>query len=405
MGIALRVLATRRMMVALVMGFSCGLPLLLTITLLQAWMKARGVDLGVIGLMSLVGLPYTLKFLWAPAMDRYSLSRLLGRRRSWLLASQLGLTAAIVALAHAEPAAHPWLTAALALGVSFSSASQDIVVDAYRREDVPTPELGLASSLYVNGYRLGMLLAGGGGLILAQHIGFKGAYLVMAACMLPGIITTLLTPEPPPTGGQPTTLAEAVVAPLKDFFSRPGAIEILAFILLYKIGDSMASTMTTPFYMETGYTLAQIGTVVKLFGFWATMAGTLIGGALMLRLGMMRSLWGFGVLQGLSTAAFALLTLTGPSLAWLAGVVSFENITSGMGTAAFMAYMAALTNRRFTATQYALLTSLMGIPRVVASAPTGWMAEAMGWGWFFVFCALMAIPGLWLLVRLPAPES
>ncbi|PIE67367.1 MAG: AmpG family muropeptide MFS transporter [Deltaproteobacteria bacterium] len=388
----------RRMLVSLVMGFSCGLPLLLTLSVLQAWMTEAGVDLTTIGLMTLVSLPYTLKFLWAPLVDRYTLP-FFGRRRGWLLISQIALMAALIHLGHSNPVAHSELLALAALAVAFFSASQDIVVDAYRREDLPDHELGLGSSLYVNGYRVGMLLASGGGLILADHIPFSWVYTIMALCLFPGVGTTLLTPEPQ-VNSAPQTLARAITDPLKEYFSRPNALWILAFILMYKIGDTMAAAMTTPFYLDIGFTKTQIGAVVKLFGFWATVGGGLLGGVLMIRLGIWPSLWIFGVLQALSTAGFALLAVIGPSLAGLAGVIAFENLSAGMGTAAYAAYMASITDKRFTATQYALLTSLMGVPRVLASAPTGYLATHMGWVGFFVLCTLIALPGLLLLPRI-----
>lgn len=393
-----RVVFSRRMLVALLMGFSCGLPLLLTVSLLQAWMRQAGVDLAVIGLMALVGLPYTLKFLWAPLVDRFTLP-LLGRRRGWLLVSQLALIGAIIALAATDPARNTWMVAACALLVTFFSASQDIVADAYRREDLADEELGLGSSLYINGYRLGMLLASGGGLIMAGHMPFQAVYLIMAACLLPGVATTLLTPEPATPAGTPLSLKEAALEPLVEYFRRSGAGWMLAFILFYKVGDSMASAMTTPFYLDIGFSTAQIGAVVKLFGFWATIAGSVFGGLLMIRIGIYRSLWIFGFLQAASTAGFAMLARIGASLPWLAGVVTFENLSSGMGTAAFVAFMASITNKKFTATQYALLSSLMGVPRVMAAAPTGFLAKVLGWEAFFVFCALIAAPGLLLLLK------
>jgi PAT family beta-lactamase induction signal transducer AmpG len=388
------------MLVALVMGFSCGLPLLLTASVLQAWMKEAGVDLTTIGLSALLGLPYTLKFVWAPLFDRYHLP-ILGRRRGWLLVTQLALMAALIWLGASNPSLNLMILALAALAVAFFSASQDIVVDAYRREDLPDHELGLGSSLYINGYRVGMLLASGGGLILADHIPFSMVYLIMALCLLPGVLTTLLTPEPT-VESFPATLKSAVVDPLKEYFSRHQALWMLAFILMYKIGDTMAAAMTTPFYLDIGFSKTQIGTVVKLFGFWATVGGTIAGGIAMIRLGIIRSLWIFGVLQALSTAGFALLASLGPSVTALSAVIAFENLSGGMGTSAFAAYMASITNKRFTATQYALLTSLMGIPRVLAAAPTGYLATQMGWWSFFILCTLIAIPGLLLLLRIKA---
>ncbi len=392
----LRSILTQRMLVSLLMGFSCGLPLLLTITVLQAWMQEVGVDIKVIGLFSLVGLPYTLKFLWAPVLDRFTLS-LLGRRRGWLLLFQILLMLAIAGLGLTDPKVNPALVAGVAFLVTFFSASQDIVVDAYRREDLSDNELGLGSSLYVNGYRIGMLLAGSGGLIMADHIPFNLVYLILAAAMLVGIVTTCCCREPEMTHGTPINFREAVVGPFIDYFTRPGALLLLAFILFYKIGDQMATTMTMPFYLEIGFSKTEIGTIVKLFGFWATIGGGLLGGVILLRWGILRSLWIFGILQAVSTAGFALLANLPPTLSLLAGVIAFENLSGGMGTAAYVAYMASLTNKKFTATQYALLSSLMGVPRVLAAAPTGYAVSALGWSSFFVFCTLAALPGLMLL--------
>ena len=385
------------------MGFSSGLPLLLTLTVLQAWMKEEGVDLALIGAVTLVGLPYTLKFLWAPLLDRFTLP-FLGRRRGWLLVIHTLLMAAIAGLGQTSPARYPVMAAAAAFLVTFFSASQDIVIDAYRREDLPDKELGLGSSLYINGYRIGMLLASGGGLILADRIAFSWVYLIMAGCLIPGVAATLLAPEPMHSAGSPVSLREAVVDPLVEYFRRRGALWILAFILLYKLGDSMASAITIPFYLDIGFTKTQIGAVVKLFGFWATVGGALIGGLIMVRFDIYRSLWLFGILQAVSTAGFALLARIGDSVPLLSGVIAFENLSSGMGTAAFAAFMASITHKRFTATQYALLSSLMGVPRVMASAPTGVLAKVLGWEAFFIFCTLIAIPGLLLLLKF-TPEN
>ena len=397
----LRQIFSPRMLVALLMGFACGVPLLLTASVLQAWMTEEGVNLAVIGLFSLVGLPYTLKFLWAPVFDRFALP-LFGRRRGWMLAMQAALVVALVLLGRTDPGHTPWLVAMAAFLVTFFSASQDVVVDAYRREDLRDNELGLGSSLYVNGYRIGMLLAGSGGLILADQIGFRSVYLLMAASLLVGVLTTLLCQEPAVAEGAPTSFREAVVQPFVEYFSRDQALLILVFILLYKIGDQMASTMTTPLYLSLGFSKTQIGAVAKLFGFWATVAGGLAGGIVLLRVGIVRSLYMFGFLQAVSTLGFTWLALAGNSLPVLATVIAFENLSSGMGTSAYVAYMASLTNKRFTATQYALLSSFMGIPRVLASAPTGWLVETMGWAVFFLGCALIALPALLLLPRVTA---
>ncbi len=390
-----------RMLIAFLMGFSCGVPLLLTSSVLQAWMTDRQVDLSVIGLYSLVGLPYTLKFLWAPIFDRFTLP-LFGRRRGWMLLMQLLLMLALVGLGLTDPGQTPWLVALAAFMVTFLSASQDIVVDAYRREDLTDNQLGLGSSFYVNGYRVGMLLAGSGGLILADHLAFSQVYLLMAASLLAGVVTTLACREPQLSRGAPRTFTEAVWDPFVEYFSRENALVLLLFILLFKIGDQMASTLSTPFYLALGFSKTEIGTVAKLFGFWSAVGGGLLGGAILLRIGIIRSLWIFGVLQAVSTLGFSVLALTGNSLAGLTVVIVLEQLTGGMGTSAYVAYMASLTNKRFTATQYALLSSCMGIPRVIIAAPAGWVAEYTGWPLFFVGCTLAAIPGLLLLPRVSA---
>ncbi len=388
------------MAVALLMGFSSGLPLLLaTGSVLQAWLKEAGVDLGTIGLFALVGLPYTLKFLWAPLLDRFAPITGMGRRRGWLLPIQLTLIAAIAGLGLTDPALSLSGVTLAAFLVAFFSASQDIVIDAYRRESLADDEQGLGASFYVNGYRVGMLLASGGGLILADFIPFQAVYWVMALAMLPGLITTLVCVEPPVTTGMPRTLREAVVEPFVEYFSRQDAVLILLFVLLYKVGEMMASQMTTPFYLELGFGKAEIGTVVKLFGFWATVLGGVLGGVLILRLGLYRGLWLFGVLQAIGLIGFVILAQLGHSLPGLALAVTSENLFSGMATTAYVAFMATLTNKRFTATQYALLSSLMGIPRVVVTTPTGYLAEWLGWEGFFLFCMAATVPGLWLLTR------
>jgi PAT family beta-lactamase induction signal transducer AmpG len=386
------------MLVAFLMGFSGGLPLLLTIGVLQAWMKEGGVDLTWIGMITLVQIPYTWKFLWAPFLDRF-IPPFLGRRRGWLLMSQIALMASIVALGYSDPVRNILMMVVAAVLVAFFSATQDIVIDAYRREDLPDEELGLGSSMYVYGYRLGMLLAGGGGMILADAIPFSQVYFIMALCLLPGVVTTLLTPEPKVVAGLPQTMKEAVINPMVDYFSRSGAIWILTFILLYKIGDTMASAITTPFFLEIEFSKTEIGTVVKFFGTAATLTGAALGGLLLLKLGINRGLWIFGILQALSTAGFAVLARIGYNISMLAGVIAFENLSSGMGTAAFVAFMASITNKKFTATQYALLTSLMGLPRALASSVTGVVAKNFGWENFFILCTLIAIPGMLLLLK------
>ncbi len=386
------------MLVSLIMGFACGLPLLLTMSVLQARMKEDGIDLTVIGLVNLVQIPYTWKFLWAPFLDRF-IPPFLGRRKGWLAMAQLALILAIAGLGYSDPLNHFGWMVFTAICVAFFSATQDIVVDAYRREDLSDEELGLGSSFYIYGYRMGTLLASGGGLIMADYIPWSHVYLVMCACMLPAVTTTLLTPEPHMAEGSPKTLKDAVIQPLVDYFNRKHALWILAFILFYKIGDTMAGAMNMPFYMEIGFTKTQIGTVVKVFGTWAIIGGAIVGGVIMLRFGIYKSLWVFGVLQALSTACFVILARVGNNVAVLSGVIAFENVSSGMGTAAFVAFMASITNKNFTATQYALLSSLMAFPRVLASAPTGFLAKHLGWESFFIACTLIAIPGMVILFK------
>lgn len=397
-GAALKAVVSGRMLVALMMGFASGLPLLLTGSTMQAWLKESGVDLAMIGAAAMIGLPYTLKFLWAPLFDRYTIP-LFGRRRGWLALSQLALVLALLGLSISDPASSLWGVAAAALLVTFFSASQDIVIDAYRRESLSDQELGLGSAMFVNGYRVGMLLAGGGGLILADLLTFPKMYQLMALFMGLCILVTLFSPEPREAAGSPRTLREAVVEPFLEFFKRPEAITILAFILLYKLGDTLASAINVPFYLDLGFSKSEIGAIAKLFGFWATLIGGTLGGIWILRIGLYRSLWLFGFLQMASTFGFVLLAQVGYNLPMLTGVIAVENFTGGLGTAAFVGFMGAMTDRRFTATQYALLSSLMGVPRVILSTPTGWMAGEMGWTMFFFLCTVLAIPGLLMIRR------
>lgn len=383
------------------MGFAGGVPLLLTLTVLQAWLQSEGVSLTTIGFLGLVGLPYNLKFLWAPLLDRFNPLGV-GRRRSWLLISQCCLAASIAILGSQDPLDGVWKLALAACFVAFFSATQDVVIDAYRRETLGDAEQGLGASIYTYGYRLGMLLASAGGLILADLVGFAGVYFFMAALMLSMVIVTILAPEPGDVIDPPTSLKAAFVGPFVEFFGRQnfsgGAVLVLAFILLYKLGDNLASHMTIPFYLETGFSNTEIGTVVKFFGLAPLLIGVFVGGVLTLRAGLYKALIISGILQGVSTAGFVALSVVGYNLWWLAGVIAFENLTQGMGSAALLAFMAYLTDRRFTATQFAMLSALATLPRVVLTAPTGWLATQMGWGLFFTVAALVAIPGLLLLL-------
>lgn len=383
-----------QMFILLIMGCSSGIPLALTGGTLQAWMSDEGISLGTIGLFAAVGLPYTFKFFWAPLMDRFTILPI-GRRRGWMLLSQILLFLAILAMAFTDPKTNLPAVAVFALIVSFMSASQDIVMDAWRRESLKDDELGFGGSIHVAGYLFAYrMISGALALFLADHYSWSQVYLAMSIFVVFGMITTLIVKEPNNAGLQPRSMREAVVDPFVDFFKRNGAITILIFILLFKMGDNLAGQMSTPFYLDIGFTKTQIAAVTKLTGWIALALGGLSGGLIIMRIGIIRSLFIFGILQGLSTFGFALLAQVGASMDWLAGVIAFENFTAGMGTAAFVAFMATLTNKKYTATQYALLTSLMGVPRVIFASYTGYLATDMGWFGFFTFCALIAIPGI-----------
>jgi MFS transporter, PAT family, beta-lactamase induction signal transducer AmpG len=403
----------RRMLLCLATGFSSGLPLWVTITLLQAWLHREGVSLREIGLFNLTGLPYTWKFIWAPLLDRYRLP-FLGRRQGWALCTQVLLFAAIAGLGLLSPVRTPGSVALLAVLVAFFSATQDIVLDAYRRELLSERELGLGTAVYVNAYRLAVLVPGSLALILADHLSWPLVFASVAAFMSIGIVASLLAPDGQGEAPPPSTLQEAVVGPFREFFSRQdrsAAIMVLAFMLLYKIGDSMAAALVTPFYLELGFSLTQVGVVAKGAGAPATVVGLFAGGLAISRIGINRALWLFGALQIASTLGYALLAKTGPDVGLLAAVVAFEYLASGLGSAAFLAFMARSTNLRFTATQFALFSSLIALPRAVVSASTGYLVEAVGYGTFFMICAAIGIPGMLLLTRVapwsadPAPSS
>lgn len=393
-----RSILTGRMLAILVLGFSSGLPLLLIGATLKAWLHDQGIDLTTIGLFAFVGLPYTLKFVWSPLMDRF-VPPFLDRRRGWMLIWQICLLVSIALMAWMHPALHSWLLAWLCVLIAFFSASQDIVINAYTREILSDEELGFGFSLGIAGYRVGMLVASAGALPLADLLGWHMTYLIMASGMIVGMIASVLAPAiknilPP------LTLRDAVIDPFLQFFSRGGAWVILLFILFYKVGDQMATDIVNPFYLDLGFTKTQIGLVAKIFGFSAMISGGLLGGLLLFRMGIYRSLWVFGIFQAVSTLAFSVLAHTGFSLPMLAGVVTLENLASGMAGASYAAYMASLCDKRYTATQYALFSSLIGITRVVFVSGSGYLAKHLGWVNFFVVCALLAIPGLMLLLRL-----
>jgi PAT family beta-lactamase induction signal transducer AmpG len=396
-----RLLCNRRMLLCVSIGFSCGLPLYVTASLLQAWLRSEGVSLAEIGLFNLAGLPYTLKFLWAPLVDRYC-PPFLGRRRGWALLTQVALMVCIAGFGLFDPVRSAMSVAGLALAVAFFSATQDVVLDAYRRELLPDHELGLGTALYVNGYRLASFVPGSLGLILADHLPWGAVYLVVALFMLVGVITSFIAPEEALEVGRPRTLREAVVGPFREFFERQDrsvALLILLFMFSYKLGDTLAAALVTPFYLDVGFSLTDVGIVAKGVGPAATIVGLLVGGVAIAKIGINRALWIFGVGQMLSTLGFAALAQRGPDITALGVVVAVENLSGGMGTSAFVAFLARTTNRRFTATQYALFSSLIATPRTLASASTGFMIEALGYGSFFVLCAALGVPGMLLLAK------
>lgn len=393
----LHVFRSRRIAVITFLGFSSGLPLALTSGTLQAWMAVAGVDLQTIGIFSLVGIPYAIKFLWSPLLDRY-IPPWLGRRRGWILITQLILILGISAMAFSSPQEFPWMLAILALFVAFTSASQDIVIDAYRTDVLKEKERGAGAAVFVMGYRVATLVSGALALILSDHIGWQNTYLLMAAIVVIGIISTLIGPEPEETVAPPLSLQEAASGPLKEYFSRNAAILLLFLIVLYKLGDAYAGVLTTAFLIKgIGFSASDVGTINKGFGFVSVIAGAMVGGSLMVRLGLFRSLLGFGILQAVSNLSFMLLALMGKSYEMLVFAVGFENFSGGMGTAAFVSLLMAMCNHRYTATQYALLSSLAALGRIFIGPTSGFLVESVGWSSFFFITALTALPGLGLL--------
>jgi PAT family beta-lactamase induction signal transducer AmpG len=392
-----QIFVSRRMFVMLLLGFSAGIPYALTAGTLQAWLTTAKIDIKTIGLFALVGIPYNWKFVWAPLMDRY-FPKFLGRRRGWMLVTQLGLAAAIAGMALTNPEMNIEAVAITALLISFFSSSQDIVIDAYKTEMLLPEEYGAGSGTYIMGYRIAMLVSGALALILSDHYSFQTVYFLMAATIVVGVIGTLLGPEPT-TLRPPRTLREAVVEPLREFFGRVGAWEIVLFILLYKLDTSTAVALQTKFFLDLGFTKTDIGAVSKVFGLIALIAGTLFGGALLPKFGLKRALIWFGIIQGSATLLFYMMAKTGPSYLGLVATIAGENFGSGMGLAAYTAFLMSQCNQKFTAVQYALLTSLMAVPTKILSAPTGYLQAAVGWPGYFIVATLLGIPGLLMLLR------
>jgi PAT family beta-lactamase induction signal transducer AmpG len=398
---------TRRMAICVFTGFSSGLPLYLLFNLVPAWLRSEHVDLKTIGLFALIQFPYTWKFLWSPFLDRYVIP-LLGRRRGWMLLTQLGLLLVIAAMGGFSPQSDLHTIAWIATLLALLSATQDIVLDAYRRELLSDAELGLGNSVHVNAYRIAGLVPGSLSLILADSLPWSMVFIVTALFMLPGVVMTLLVKEPH-RAAPPKTLRDAVVEPFHEFITRKGwnsALLILAFLFFYKLGDSMCTALATPFYMDMGFTKTQIGLIAKNAGLWPAVIGGLLGGLWMVKIGINRALWLFGVVQVVSIFGFAWLAsvghhdeITSVQLAQLALVIGLEALGVGLGTAAFVAFIARSTHPAYTATQFALFTSLAAMPRTFANAATGWLVEAMGWMGFFLLCAVLAVPGMLLLFK------
>ena len=388
------------MLICIFTGFSSGLPLYILVSLLPAWLRSEGMNLKAIGLFALINLPFTWKFLWAPFFDRYIPP--LGRRRGWLIISQVLLLLSIPVFGAFNPKLDIWAIAYLATVVAFFSASQDIVLDAYRRELLIDNELGLGNAVHVNAYKIAGLIPGSLSLILADRMAWSSVFMITALFMIPGILMTIFVAEPALKDGRPKTLKAAVVEPFNEFIGRNGmqtALLILAFIFLYKLGDSMATALATPFYLDMGFSKTEIGLIAKNAGLWPSVIGGLLGGVWMFKLGINRALWIFGFVQMIAILGFAFLSTVGHSLLWLGIVIGIEALGVGLGTAAFVAYIAHTTHPLYTATQFALFTSLAAVPRTFANAATGYLVESLGWFKFFILCFLLAIPGMLLLLK------
>lgn len=414
---SIKIYGDKRIISILFLGFSSGLPLLLVMGTLAARLSEAGISLQEIGAFTLVTAAYGFKWMWSPLVDHVALPLLctrLGQRRGWMVFSQALCALCMIGLGGSDPAQGLWMTAMWAVALSFASATQDIAIDAFRVESLSQEKMGAGAGVIVLGYRLGMVVAGGGALILADLWGWAAAYAVMAGCMAVGVIAALFQPEPvrsQPTPAQASLDADAVqrpqwqqwvsravVDPLRDFTRRRGWLLILVFIALYKYGDALLSAMTTPFYLSVGFSKTEIGLVTKGFGITFTILGGLLGGILVARLGLMRALLVCGVLQAASNMVFALLALAGHSVPVLVLTIAVENLTSGMGGAAFVAYLSSLCSVAYTATQYALVSSLMATARTFLASGGGWLAEQVSWLHYFMLTTLAALPGLLLLV-------
>ena len=403
----IRQLFTRRMLICVFTGFASGLPLYLLFNLVPAWLRSEHVDLKTIGLFALIQFPYTWKFIWSPFLDRYALP-MLGRRRGWMALTQVGLLGVIATMGGFSPASDLATIAWFATLLAVLGATQDIVLDAYRRELLSDSELGLGNAVHVNAYRVAGLVPGSLSLILADFLPWDLVFIITALFMLPGIAMTLMVKEPQ-IAVAPRTLRDAVIEPFREFINRQGwrsALLILAFLLFYKLGDSLCTALATPFYLDMGFSKTDIGLIAKNAGLWPAVIGGMLGGLWMVKIGINRALWLFGVVQVLAIFGFAWLASIGHHAeigalerTQLAVVIGLEALGVGLGTVAFVAFIARTTHPAYTATQFALFTSLMAMPRTFANAATGWLVEAMGWHGFFLLCAVLAIPGMLLLLK------
>ncbi|HET6593025.1 MAG TPA: AmpG family muropeptide MFS transporter [Xanthomonadales bacterium] len=400
------ILFSRRMLTCVFIGFTSGMPLYVLIQLMPAWLRSNEVDLATIGLFALVSLPYTWKFLWSPLMDRFTLP-FLGRRRGWALVTQLALLVSIGMLGMFDPRESLQAIIVVVFLVSLFSASQDIVIDAYRRELLADDELGTGNSFFINAYRLSSLVPGSLALILSDLLPWSTVYWVTAGFMLVGVVTTLVIREVSDDSLAPQSLRDAVVEPFREFFRRDGvlaALTILAFMFFYKLGDNMATALATPFYLDMGFSRTEIGAIAKVAAIWSVVAGSIIGGIAMLKLSINRALWLFGAVQLVTILGFAWLSVEGHNPVGLFVVVSAEYLGVGLGTVALTAYIARETSRAFTATQFALFTSFIAVPRTFANASTGFLIEAVGYTSFFLLCTAVAVPGMLMLIKV-APWS
>ncbi|MAY38404.1 MULTISPECIES: AmpG family muropeptide MFS transporter [Spongiibacter] len=397
---------TRQMFICVLTGIASGLPLYFLIQLVPAWLRSEGVGLTEIGLFALVGFPYNWKFIWAPLMDRY-VPPFLGRRRGWMLITQIALMLSMAALGFIDPKVSVGLVAYVAAGVAFFSASQDVVLDAYRRELLKDEELGLGNAIHVQAYRLAGLVPGSLGVIMGDYLPWSTVFMVMAGFMAIGVAMTLWVSEASDASVAPLTLRAAVVEPFREFVLRRGlgsALLLLSFLFLYKLGDNMATALSSPFYLDIGFSLTEIGTIAKTASLTAAIIGGLVGGVIMIRLGINRALWVFGFVQVASILGFAALAEIGPNRLALTLVIVFEYLGVGLGTAAFTAFIARATTPAYAATQFALFTALAALPRTFANATTGWIVEAIGWTNFYLFCTALAVPGMLMLFKV-APWS